>query len=62
MDGYELATRLQSQMTKPPRLVAITGYGQESDRARSLAAGFERHLVKPVDWQHVLEVLESARR
>jgi len=59
MDGYELANRLQSQMTNPPRLVAITGYGQDSDRARSLAAGFERHLVKPVDWQQVLEVLES---
>ena len=59
MDGYEVASQLRSQMTNPPRLVAITGYGQQRDRARSLAAGFERHLVKPVEWQQVLEVLES---
>jgi CheY-like chemotaxis protein len=31
------------------RLVAVTGYGQESDRARALAAGFDAHLVKPVE-------------
>ena len=50
MDGYELARRLRD--TRDPsaiRLVAITGYGQESDRARSRAAGFDVHMVKPVD-------------
>lgn len=50
MDGYELAQRLQEKFDgKPLRLVAVTGYGQEADRERSVRAGFERHLVKPLD-------------
>ncbi len=48
MDGYELARRLRSQ-NGAVRLIAVTGYGQESDRARSRAAGFDAHMVKPVD-------------
>jgi signal transduction histidine kinase/ActR/RegA family two-component response regulator len=50
MDGYELAGRLRELPTLARAwLVAVTGYGQESDRRRALAAGFEEHLVKPVD-------------
>jgi len=50
MDGYELARRLREQpRLAGVRLVAMTGYGQESDRRRSSEAGFEAHLVKPVD-------------
>jgi PAS domain S-box-containing protein len=50
MDGYELAVRLRGmESLKEARLVAITGYGQESDRDRALAAGFHQHLIKPVD-------------
>jgi signal transduction histidine kinase len=49
MDGYELAKRLRAQGGAPPRLVAVTGYGQPADRERGARAGFERHLVKPVD-------------
>jgi PAS domain S-box-containing protein len=49
MDGYELAAALSSAGAHPPVLVAITGYGQDADRARSKAAGFSLHLVKPVD-------------
>jgi signal transduction histidine kinase len=48
MDGYELARRLR-ELAPPAVLVAVTGYGQDADRARSAAAGFERHLVKPID-------------
>ena len=50
MDGFELAERLREQQppTKRPHLVAVTGYGQDSDRRRSAGAGFERHLVKPI--------------
>jgi signal transduction histidine kinase len=48
MDGYELAGRLR-ELGGPLRLVAVTGYGQESDRRRSREAGFAAHLVKPVD-------------
>jgi CheY-like chemotaxis protein len=50
MDGYELARRLHDGPRGDHiRLVAVTGYGQPQDRARSEAAGFEEHLVKPVD-------------
>lgn len=57
MDGYEVAQRLrQASNGKALTLVAVTGYGQESDRDRSLAAGFDRHLVKPVDLDQVLAV------
>ena len=48
MDGYETARRLRSQSNAPLRLVALTGYGSQHDRERSLAAGFDAHLVKPV--------------
>jgi CheY-like chemotaxis protein len=57
MDGYELAQRLRQQQPNPElRLVAVTGYGQESDRRRSLSAGFDAHLVKPLDFD-VLDAL-----
>ena len=50
MDGYELARLLkQNPDLQQTHLVALTGYGQESDRQRSKAAGFEAHLVKPID-------------
>jgi CheY-like chemotaxis protein len=57
MNGYELAQRLRARPDPAElRLVAITGYGQVEDRARAQAAGFDDHLVKPVD----LRVLERA--
>jgi CheY-like chemotaxis protein len=40
-------------------LIAVTGYGQEADRIRSDRAGFERHLVKPIDLQQLAVTLES---
>ena len=50
MDGYELAGRLRAAPEQGPvRLIALTGYGQASDRARAVSAGFDDHLVKPVD-------------
>jgi CheY-like chemotaxis protein len=42
-------------------LVAISGYGQETDRATARAAGFDAHLVKPVELSTVHETLEGAR-
>lgn len=50
MDGYELVKHLRRLPGgESLRLVAITGYGQESDRRRAVEAGFDHHLVKPVD-------------
>ena len=48
MDGYELAKRLRARSSRPLRLVAVTGYGQDDDRRRALDAGFDEHLVKPI--------------
>ena len=60
MDGYELA-RLLRKVPGLERifLVAVTGYGQDSDRDRSLAAGFDLHLVKPVDRARYKAVLDQ---
>ncbi|KQV35538.1 histidine kinase [Massilia sp. Root335] len=50
LDGYEVARRLRPLLDGHPcRLVALTGYGLAADRARSAAAGFDAHLVKPVN-------------
>jgi CheY-like chemotaxis protein len=58
IDGYELARRLrEAPETQAAQLVAVTGYGQQKDRERSLAAGFDMHLVKPVDPLQLREVL-----
>jgi len=49
MDGYELAIRLRSgAIGHETRLIAVTGYGQDSDRRRSREAGFDAHVVKPL--------------
>jgi len=58
MDGYELAKALQRQHeVTPPRLFALTGYGQAEDRKRSADAGFELHFVKPVPLIELVEAL-----
>ncbi len=59
VDGYQLAGLIRQQPEgKDLRLVALTGYGQESDRARALAAQFDEHLVKPVGIEQLTEVLQ----
>jgi signal transduction histidine kinase/ActR/RegA family two-component response regulator len=58
MDGYELATRLRDLDGPPIRMIAVTGYGQQSDRARAQAAGFGAHFVKPVDFDMLLSAVE----
>jgi CheY-like chemotaxis protein len=60
MDGYEVARRIRSR--HPERrtaLVALTGWGQDKDRERAREAGFDRHLVKPVEID-ALQVLLSS--
>ncbi|MGZ5201274.1 MAG: ATP-binding protein [Telluria sp.] len=61
MDGNELARRLRAQPeTAHAVLIAVTGYGQEQDRQRAFEAGFNYHLVKPVDMDKLAEVLAEA--
>ena len=62
MDGYRLANRLRElDDLAGLRLVAITGFGQPGDRERAMAAGFDRHLVKPVDLKSLIHVIEELR-
>jgi signal transduction histidine kinase/CheY-like chemotaxis protein len=63
MDGNELARRLRAQPeTAHAVLVAVTGYGQVEDRQRSMQAGFDHHLVKPVDFGKLNALLEGIVR
>jgi PAS domain S-box-containing protein len=58
MDGNALAQRLRAMpQTAGAVLVAVTGYGQENDRQQTLAAGFDHHLVKPVDIEELAAIL-----
>jgi PAS domain S-box-containing protein len=61
LDGNALAQRLRANpATAAITLVAITGYGQELDRQRALASGFDHHLVKPINTADLAAVLDSA--
>jgi signal transduction histidine kinase len=58
IDGYEVARRLRQQATtRNVRLIALTGYGLAEDQRRVLEAGFDLHLVKPVDIHLLLDAL-----
>jgi signal transduction histidine kinase/DNA-binding response OmpR family regulator len=60
MSGYELATRLRAELgDAAPRLIALSGYGQASDRERSTAAGFALHFVKPVSPRLLLQAIDG---
>jgi PAS domain S-box-containing protein len=59
MDGYEVARRLRhSLLRKGATLIALTGYGQANDRERARVAGFDAHLVKPVDFTALARLLD----
>ena len=59
LDGYEVARRLKAA-SPTIRVVALSGYGQLEDRQRSAAAGFDAHLVKPVDLDALKGVLAES--
>jgi len=61
LDGYEVARFIRRQDYQPQRLVALTGYGQKADRERALSAGFDDHLVKPIDPERLAELLQHLR-
>jgi len=59
LDGYEVARRIRVQpWGRQITLVALTGWGQDSDRRRSREAGFDTHLVKPLDMDKLMDLLE----
>ena len=61
MDGYELARLLRrsDDVSQRLRLIAVTGYGQDSDRRRSEEAGFDAHLVKPVQIDELAKIVTN---
>ena len=61
IDGYEVARRIRMLPNfNGSRLIALTGYGQEEDRQRALRAGFDQHLVKPVNVDHLETLMAEA--
>ena len=64
MDGFEVARRLRAEPGAPLVIVALSGWGQQSDRERTAEAGFDRHLVKPVeagDLERLLDDVAAGR-
>lgn len=62
MNGYDIAREIRSQpWGRRTLLIALTGWGQAKDRARSREAGFDRHLVKPIDFGELEELLAAPR-
>jgi signal transduction histidine kinase/DNA-binding response OmpR family regulator len=62
MDGYEVARSIRERPDSGRIvLIALTGYGRDEDRRKSREAGFDHHLVKPVEFDTVLSLLESHR-
>jgi CheY-like chemotaxis protein len=60
IDGYELAVMIRRSFnSEEVKLVAVTGYGREQDRARSRRAGFDAHVLKPMDPALVESILKT---
>jgi len=63
IDGHEVAQRIRKEAWgRQMCLIAVTGWSDETDRARSRAAGFDHHLVKPLDTGHLAQLLASVGR
>jgi CheY-like chemotaxis protein/two-component sensor histidine kinase len=63
IDGHEVAQRIRKEpWGRQMCLIAVTGWSDETDRARSRAAGFDHHLVKPLDTGHLAQLLTSVGR
>jgi CheY-like chemotaxis protein len=61
MDGYEVARRLRGEVgLNEALLAAVTGYGREEDQRLALAAGFDRHVVKPATAEALLQLIAEA--
>jgi PAS domain S-box-containing protein len=63
MDGFAVAAAIRKNPdTAGVRLIAVTGYGQEADRLRAFAAGFDAHLTKPADAEKLLTAIDSVAK
>jgi PAS domain S-box-containing protein len=60
LSGWQIAQRVRREIANPPILIAVTGYGQPSDRAKSFEVGFFEHLTKPVDMEKLEYVLQQS--
>jgi CheY-like chemotaxis protein len=61
LNGYESAARIKAETRRPPVLVALTGWGQDEDRRKAKAAGFDAHLVKPVDHDALTKLIADGQ-
>ena len=60
MDGYQVAANLRKEeCCKHATIIAVSGYGQEEDRRRALHAGFDHHLIKPVDYDSLMTLFAN---
>jgi CheY-like chemotaxis protein len=60
VDGFEVARRIRRDPSHAQlKLIALTGYGQQSDRTQALDAGFDAHLVKPVRFDQLAHLLSE---
>ena len=63
MNGFQVARELRARpQTRAALLIAVTGYGQPTDRQRAMEAGFDHHLVKPVDLDAVHGLLVTRQK
>jgi signal transduction histidine kinase/ActR/RegA family two-component response regulator len=59
LDGYEVAQALRAEHGRHATLIAVTGFGRSTDRIRAVDAGFDHHLVKPVNIEELVRVLDE---
>lgn len=58
IDGYEVARRLRTQYSSAElQLIGLSGYGDDASKRQAVAAGFDHHLVKPIDVEAIIAVL-----
>lgn len=60
LNGYEVARRIRGHAGHTPMLVALTGWGQEEDQHRARQAGFDHHMVKPVAYEQLTDLLQRS--
>jgi CheY-like chemotaxis protein len=61
LDGFAIAEQVRRSLGNSVLMIAVTGYGQKYDRARSLASGFDAHITKPLRLTAIQPVIERAR-